>query len=178
VWNVIEDLRAGFPYVPSAVTLLAGAAAGAALAAAMGAVAQRVRIPRAALAIPAAVVLAGLAIGAGGYLDRHADTGYVEADLTRWFASRPGFAEDARPVAQTPIVNGLLAGDRVRHPVPLVDGESCARIRGRLREGWVVIGDTPFDDYNRIAQGVERCFAGRLTPVKTLTGFRVYGPSR
>ena len=66
----------------------------------------------------------------------------------------------------------------MRHPVPLVDGESCGRVRARVREGWVVIGDTPFADYNRIAQRVERCLAGRLTPVKTLTGFRVYGPSR
>jgi hypothetical protein len=121
--------------------------------------------------------LAGLALGAGGYLDRHVDTGYVDADLVRWFASR-GFARDARPVAQTPIVNGLLAGDRVRHPVPLIEGESCARVRARLRAGWVVVGDTPFADYNRVAQRVERCLAGRVEPVKVVTGFRIYGPRR
>jgi hypothetical protein len=179
VWNLVEDLRSGFPYVPSVLTLTAGAAAGAALAAALPALVARARVPRAALAVAAAVAaLAGLALGAGGYVDRHVDTGYVDADLVRWFASPPGHARDDRPVAQTPIVNGLLAGDRVRHPVPLIEGESCARVRARLRAGWVVVGDTPFADYNRVAQRVERCLAGRVEPVKVVAGFRIYGPRR
>ena len=45
-------------------------------------------------------------VGASGYVDRHADTAYLDDALVRWFADRPGFATDDRPVAQTPIVTG------------------------------------------------------------------------
>jgi hypothetical protein len=175
-WNVVEDVRAGFPYVPSAFTLLAALAAGAVVAlAAGGLLRHRLLVATASPALVLAAALA-LALGADGYLDRHVDTGFGDAGVVAWFATRPGFADDTRQIAQAPIVNGLLAGDRLRHPVPLIaPNEPCTRVRERTAEGWVVVARSPFPEYDAIARRIEACLSD--TPLAYADpGYRVYGP--
>ncbi|MDX6699287.1 MAG: hypothetical protein QOE65_2684 [Solirubrobacteraceae bacterium] len=176
-WNVVEDVRAGFPYVPAvprlAVALAGGAALG--LAAAPLAAIPRLRAPAAvALALAAA---AALSAGAGGYVKRHVDTGFDDAAMVAWLLDRPGFADGERPVAQTPNVDGILAGDRLRRGTPLLSPhEPCQRMRRRARDGWVVIATSPFPEYEALAERAVACFQGRAAPAHQSPGYLVYGP--
>jgi len=43
-------------------------------------------------------------------------------------------------VAGAPLVSSMFAGDRLRHPTPLVGvREPCPAVRDRVRRGWVVV---------------------------------------
>ncbi|MDX6672552.1 MAG: hypothetical protein QOI91_2915 [Solirubrobacteraceae bacterium] len=206
-WSLRNDLRAGFPYLPS-VGFLAGALAAGALAGLGAAIALRARrgslpdslagpllrargvrfpglilalrrLPRLGPALPAgAGLLAAVALGlaSDGYVRRHADTGFDDAALVRWFADRPGFTRGASPVSGSPVIDGLLTGDRLRHPVELVrDGEPCARTRERARRGWVVVRWTGVAEWDAVALRADRCLRGAGRPAFESFPFRVYG---
>jgi hypothetical protein len=177
-WSVVEDVRAGTPYVPSPWLVL-GALAGGAL---LGAGAWRVAgsrslptLPRAAGALAAIAGTLLLAVAVDNWTRRHALTGFEDSELVRWMVEQPGFQDGGAPVAQTPIVNGALAGDGLRHAVPLVPGrESCARTRDRAREGWVVIRSTPVPEWEAVAHRAERCLRATLQPRYDIPPYRVY----
>jgi len=153
-WSVLENLGPGFPITPSGKLLAVASAAGAALGWAAGWVARQAaerlpaRRPRVARIAPAtACVLAAgaLTLPASGYVRRHAATWvHPISQLSGWFASRTEFADGARPIAMAATVDGLLAGDRLRHPLELIPAnEPCAGVRTRLRRGWVVVSVLP-----------------------------------
>jgi hypothetical protein len=141
IWNLERDLELGFGAVPPDSQLLGAGALGAVAAVLLA----RVRIPRAARAaaapVTAALAASLLALAASGYLERHADARpYHSAELVGWFAARPGFERDERPIWMAPTVLGLLAGDTLqRRPELIPADEPCARVRERRRAGWVVI---------------------------------------
>jgi hypothetical protein len=206
-WSLRNDLRAGFPYMPSAAfltgALVAGALAGLAAAFVLRARAAALphplarpllrargmplpglvlavrRLPRLGPALPVAAGLAAtvaLGLASDGYVRRHVDTGFEDAALVAWFQGRPGFAAGSRPVAGAPVLDGLLAGDRLRHPVELVPPrELCARTRLRARRGWVVLRWTPVAEWNAVAVPVDRCLRSAGPPAFESFPFRVYG---
>jgi hypothetical protein len=127
----------GYPAAPSLFTPLAGAVVGAGVAVA----ARCVRAPAWA-AVGACCVAAGVggAAAANGYAERHGDTGGFQAGVSGWFADQPAWRDGSQPVASTFALIGPLAGDHLEHPLELIGpGESCARVRERLRVGWVVL---------------------------------------
>jgi hypothetical protein len=155
LWNVAEDASLDFPLVPSAATLLTGAAGGAAAAVALSLAGPRVAVslgrlrvfraprhlPALAAALATAAAAALLALPASGYVERHGTVGAaLDAGLVRWFSDRPRFDESEEPVSMVRLASALLAGDRLSRPVELVPrDESCGEIRAR---GWVVLTET------------------------------------
>lgn len=146
--ELVQAFRIGHPAMPSPFTPLAGAVLGAAGVAAAGALSGRLRLP-ASLGTPA---LVAAAIGAGalltvpasGYLEHHAARGGFTAGVSGWMARQP---DDERPVAGAPIVVGPLAGDRLRRRlVPIPRRTNCTALRGRAREGYVVLYVGPATD--------------------------------
>jgi hypothetical protein len=127
----------GYPAAPSPFTPLAGVVAGAGLAVAAG----RVRAPAwAAVGACSAVAAVGGAVAANGYAARHGDTGGFQAGVAGWFADQPAWRDGTQPVASTFALIGPLAGEHLEHPLQLIaPRESCARVRDRLRAGWVVL---------------------------------------
>jgi len=182
--NLREILMLPFPFLPGAGTAVVAAAAGTAagvLAGSWG------KAPALGGARAAALVVAGalaLVPTTSGYMDRYALTPSTLtsehlAKVVAWFAALPGYAEDDRPVAATPIQIGVLAGDRLRHPVELMpDNAGCEDVRRRVREGWVVVFDSPFAELNRHSARTVACLAGGPPPVFAAGPYRVYGPPR
>jgi hypothetical protein len=146
VIELIQGFRLGFPAMPSVATPLVGAAGGALLVGAAGALGSRRRVaarrlPRpVARAAPAAAAIALgalLAVPASGYLRRHAEAKVFASGVSGWMARRP---DDSRPVASAPIVVGTLAGDRLRRRLePIPRNAGCADVRARAEEGYVVL---------------------------------------
>jgi hypothetical protein len=180
--GVIQTHALGYPSVPGAEVLLAGALLGAGAAAALSAVGDRVSsIPRwSAAAIPALALVAvagALAAGAPGYVERHAranaTTTYPYAPLIRWLAEQPRYRTGRNPVAMAPIPNGVVVGDRLQHRFELIPfREPCARVRARLRRQWVLL------NFLGIVRrfSAARCLAG-VRPAFQGPGFRAYRPS-
>jgi hypothetical protein len=133
----------GFPSVPSLRTPLAGAALGAVAAFGLGRIEppRLARVPAPVTVLAAVVLGALLAIPAGGFLGRHADTRAVpEWPIERHLAADPAFRATSTPLATTPSAIGPLAGDRLRHRLSRIDArESCAQIVARTRREWVVV---------------------------------------
>jgi len=165
VMNLQRALELDFPLRPSAGLIAAGALAGA------GAALASILVtlpspPRAALTV-ATVVLAGtLAIPASGYVTRHMRVATGD-EAARFIASRPSFADGDTPISYLGAVNGALAGDHLRHPVRLLPrGETCARLRRRIEEEWVVLLQpvvSPFDPgaaSRRRGDRLRECLAG------------------
>ena len=187
-WNLERDAALGHPYVPGALPVLAGAGAGVLLVVLIGrprwtwsgALRRRRagRLAAAGLATMAAAVL--LAGSASGYVERHADASadrgaVFDTQLTRWFASRPGFESGERAISLAPTTVGPLAGDRLGHRLELIpSSEPCGRVEARAREGWVVLGDNAFG-VPAPRSGPLLCFAGQR-PIYDDGAFRVYGP--
>ncbi len=114
----------------------------------------RSALVRRALAVVAGVLAAaGLALGAQGYLTRHVALGLGDRGLLAAALARPEYAGGRFPIAMTPVMNALLAGDRLAHPVTLIERRTpCGEVRRRRRAGWVVLQrrpDTP--EYRRLA---------------------------
>jgi hypothetical protein len=135
VWNLIRSWDLGDPFHPPLQTLIVGALAGVAVAAVIR------RAPRPALLLAAPLLAIVLALQAPGFMGR---VGRIEATSTAplelWFDAQPGFHDASTPIAMSPVVDGTLGGDRVRHPVRLIGArEPCARVRARLGEGWVAV---------------------------------------
>ena len=176
VVNVLQAFDLGFPSVPSPGTPVAGTVFGAALVWA----ALRLRRPqgsrRLALRIPApaAVVVlvlvagAGGAIAATGFVERHGSTATRESKVAAWFADQPAWRDGSAPVASTWSLVGMLAGDRLQHPLELVDAdEACARGR---EVGWLVI--------DRNQQRVQHAPGCGVRPGYEDHDFAAYGPEQ
>lgn len=139
-WNLARTAQIGFPDLPAAGTLLAGAALGAVAAAVAASSAARLRVVAVLAAAGMAVVSGRLADGWLGHAAESAAT--PMAPLEAFFARQPGWTQDRTPVAFVTNVVGPLAGDRLRHPLELIPGdEPCVRTLARLRDEWVVVRD-------------------------------------
>jgi len=178
VASLVRTVRFGFPLVPGASTVVTlvvlGALAGAATTrlgrrpalgdrsapdrdpplAGRGSLVGRARVVRRGLAVAAgALATAGLALGAQDYLARHVALGLGDRGLLAAAMARPEYADSRFPIAMTPVMNALLAGDRLAHPVVLIQPRTpCEEVRRRRRAGWVVLQrapDTP--EYRRLA---------------------------
>jgi len=133
----------GFPYTPSASTILAGALLGAALVAIApwtSRLDRRLGISRLGPVLTGAFVALILAGQADGYLIRHAGLELFDRPLLGAILHDPTFTFGAgRTVAAAPATVGSLAGDRVQHRLLLIPrDEPCARTRERVAEGWVL----------------------------------------
>lgn len=165
VWNLIGTRELGFPDVPPVWVLLAGAAAG-------------VVVLRNRLGVAAAVagMIAFSAWSADGWLERGGETSATaNAPVQQFFAGLPGWTDSREPVAFWPVMVGPVAGDRLRHPVELIEGgETCAAVRERARRGWVVIRDLPPTVRDLLAPtNAPDCFAD-LPPVARVGDWMIY----
>jgi hypothetical protein len=160
-WDV---LRHPYIYVGGAV----GAAAGAAAAA------TPVRLPSTLLrfGLPALAVVF-LALSEPGWLWRSSRGATYEAPVLAFMLREPGFDSGSEPVSFAPTVLATLAGPRLRHPISLIGAsEGCARVRGRLRRGWIVVkpnavlaGVTAPFDAGRCLRGEHPVYADGTTVV-------------
>jgi hypothetical protein len=136
-----QTFALGFPSAPAVGTPVAGMLMGGAAAAVLvwGAPRLRVRVWVGPLA-GAVAVLAFAALGAlaaDGFVRRHGETGTRESPLAAWFAGQPSWRDGSAPVSSTWSLVGTLAGDRLQHPLVLVDAlDACAR---RRAGGWLVV---------------------------------------
>ncbi len=181
--SAVQSFHIGFPAAPSPSTPLAGAALGAVAALVLPRLLRALpaRPPRSPALGAAAYVLvallagAALALPASGYVERHAKAKLFDGALASWFATQESWRDGDRPVAIAPTLIGVLAGDRLRHPLRLIaDHESCARVARRARAGWVVLSSV-------------RAAGARTTDVRACRpaprplyqdgSFRVYGPA-
>jgi hypothetical protein len=178
-WSVIRDAQRTV-LLPSALTVLAGAAAGAVIGLALA----RLRAPRISVPSPAfltagaAVAVAALLAGlAGGVVDRHARVAGSQS-VAGWFVGLPSFDRGHEPIASAPTMDGMLAGPRLSHPLTLVpQREPCATVRARARRGWVVLLDDATARSTTARYTAARCLAS-VAPVHAGPGFRVYGDVR
>lgn len=144
-WSTLASLGLGYPLMPSARLLGAGALAGVGLAVAVR-LAARVRPVLHGMAGAAAVIVAvGLSVASSGYVERHARTDATFATpVIAWLTGQQGFRDGNAPISFSPQVIGPLAGDRLSHDVRLIPGQaSCREVRARAREGYVVVRDLP-----------------------------------
>ena len=131
----------GFPSAPAVGTPLAGLVVGAVAAAVLIWAAPRVRMG--SWLAPVAGAAAALALGAlgavaaHGFVKRHGETGTRESPLAAWFADQPSWRDDSVRVSSTWSLVGTLSGDRLQHPLALVDAlDACAEHR---RGDWLVV---------------------------------------
>jgi hypothetical protein len=152
-WNLVGYL--GDPFLPSDAVLVACMAAGAVVAVLLAALGR----PRAVIAGAAAAAVAGLALASSGWVERHGRSGELDAGLVGAFAARSAWTEGDGPVAFSPTVFALPAGDRLEHSISLVGPrESCGEIRRRLGEGWIVVERAKRDFFPRLS--VTSCLRG------------------
>jgi len=174
-WSLAENLERGFPEVPSPLTPLTGALAGALAALAL----TRLRRPPpqpSPLGTALLAALAGLALApaASGYVERHAGIREnFDHPVVDWMVSS-GALDGDEPVAMSPVMIGPLAGDRLRHRLELIPaGEPCARTEARARRGWVVLADSAFGV--SVSRGAGRGCFGSQRPRFEDGQFRIYG---
>ncbi len=191
VWNLVEDVALGGPYLPRWSTLAAGALAGLAALAALE-LAQR-RLPGPARRGPlepdarrrrsslahrplvaaslAALAGAALAPAASGFVERHArvaDSGAAGRDAAAWLAAHSSDDEPVAVVGRT--LTATLAGDHFERPIELLPRDTpCAEVERRARQGLVLIRSP---EYARGFLGIEpipaaRCLHDRR-PVGTI----------
>jgi hypothetical protein len=135
-------LTVGFPVAPALVTVLALAALGAGA----GLLAGRLRPPAWAWAAPAAAMVAGaaLSLAAGGYGQRHADTGLFDDGLLRALPAQQAAGAQPTPLAMAPVVLPFVAGDDLaREIVPLAGGADCPTVRRHAADGLLALQHTP-----------------------------------
>jgi hypothetical protein len=112
-----------------------------------------------------------LAVPAGGYLRRHADSRIFAHGVSHWMAHR---REDSRPVWSTPLVVATLTGDQLRRRLrPIPGGEGCAEVRAHARRGYVVVyvGPLPQPAGPRLANCIPR------PPSYADDAFRAWAPA-
>jgi hypothetical protein len=160
VGSTVADLVLGYPNLPRWPYLLIGALLGAALATIPWRVVARPS-PLALGAAGALAAAAALAVIAPGWLHREAKyrRGAGTAVLS-FMLGRPGFASGHEPVAFAPVMVATLAGPRLSHPLSLIPAhEACARLRERLRAGWVVVQPRLFVPGVSASFDAPRCLA-------------------
>jgi hypothetical protein len=158
--ELVQAFRLGWPAMPSPLTPIAGAAAGAVAGAAAHGLRRRRGPPALAPPVARALLLAAglalaalLAVPASGYVRRHAQAHVFASGLSGWMARRP---DDDRSVWSAPIVVATLTGDRLaRRLRPLPRATDCATLRARARSAYVVLYVGPPPDAAVIA--VARC---------------------
>jgi hypothetical protein len=159
------------PYLPGEGTLALAALGGAAAAAGGGSLVHR--RPKVSAIAAAAAAVALLALGGHHYVERHALAGDFDSGVVQWFTSQPAWRSGSRPIAFSPTPIGLLAGNRLRHPLQLVaPDEPCAAVRDRLSRGWVVVRGVDRNLFGALA--AEKCLAA-TKPVYDDGIQRVYG---
>ena len=139
-WSLLRSLDAGFPVIPGAATLLGSLALGAVLGLAVK------RLPRHPALAPALAVVAGaaLALGAPGYVTRHAEVAQLDDGLFAGLHALPGYEGSERPVAMAPAVLPLVAGDRLEHEVVLLrPGSGCDTARSYADGGFLALKVAP-----------------------------------
>ena len=139
VGSLVADAHFGWPLLPRVKYLLIGAGVGAVI----GALAAGARLPDVPelwrVAVPVAAV-ASLALAAPGWLWRESEDGSYGSQLLAFMLTQPAFRSGSEPISFAPSVLATLAGPRLAHPLTLIPArESCARVRARLRPGWVVV---------------------------------------
>ena len=202
-WSVAAESPFVYPRGPSLATLALGAVVAVAVgfglgrlaraganggfegAGAIGPLGRALRAapgwaPGAVLAVAAA---AALTPAANGYVERHAalrSTAY--SDLVAWFADQPGFTGDDTPIRMAAARPAPLAGDRLKHPVDLIDRDaSCAAVVVLRDSGWVVLGDLRTEPIGGGRGGVfpdpgpAGCLAN-VPPTARIGPYRVYSP--
>jgi hypothetical protein len=192
VWALQRDVSLSFS-LPFTSWLAPGVAIGALAALASGsalAAVARARSGAARLIAPAAALICAvagalvLAAGSSGYVARHAKVATeLDAPVAAFLNAQPGFAHTRLAVAAAPVASGLLAGDRLKHPLSLIgERESCAQIRARARVGWVVVilvSTAPLPGHPGFVfpppGNAATCLAP-LPPVFQNGAYRVYGP--
>jgi hypothetical protein len=158
-FNLAGDARLGFfgdfvpavafetdPIMPSALVPLAGAAAGALAAAAVGAfgdgrgaASPGQWVAPAAMAGLAIAGGAALAVAAAGYVERSTALG-PSGPAAAWLAREPAFADGDDPLISQGRIVGTLAGDRMRHDISLLEGGAdCERVGASTAPAWTVI---------------------------------------
>jgi hypothetical protein len=175
--GLVQAFRLGFPAMPSALTPVAGAAVGAAVA--FGEHVLGSRRPHVALgrlgrpvALACALALGALlAWPASGYVERFASTGAFASAVSRWLAGR---GDSDRPVSSAPIVVGTATGDRLERPLsPIPEATGCVAMRRRARDGYVLLYVGPPADRKVLA--LARCLAPR-EPDYEDREFRAWAP--
>lgn len=175
-WNVEELTRWGFPYVPSVKTLAAGVVGGAVAALLATPLLVGARLPGAWPAAALAVAMSALSLPAKGWVARHGRLGGEVQVVASWLATRPGYATDHRTISHYPVILGPLTGDRLTHPVVLLDaGTGCADVRARARRGWVVLAYEPIVGLTDRVRRLESCLRPLGPPVFTTQTIHVYG---
>jgi hypothetical protein len=163
VWNLARDTELPSPLAPELAYLVVGAAVGALVALALGRVpAGRGR--RLPLGVPAGAVAgiaaAGLAFAANGYVERHGRLRGFDTGAVAFLAAKPAFRDGRQTVAADVVPLGILAGDRLQHPVRLLSADTpCPRARALARRGWVTI-DRLLYRALYVPTTVPACFAG------------------
>ncbi len=178
VVNLVQTADLGFPSVPRAWVPLAGAAVGAAVAALAGRVTARPpTLPAAArtllTALACAAVGALTAIGAAGFVERHAQTADLYGtDTIRWFTEQPEFDDGDDPIWAAPVNLAPLGGDRLQHEFRWIEDDApCSLVRARARASWVIVIMFPPD--GRLLSPSGRCLENQR-PAHKGAGFSVY----
>jgi hypothetical protein len=157
-------------YLPGEATLFAATLVAAAITAALARAAPRLR----ALPLFAAVgATALIAAGGDSYVERHAQAKDFTSGITNYFAGQERWRDGSAPIAFSPTPIAPLAGNRLRHPLDLIDStETCAQVRARVAEGWVVVRDVDRELFGTLP--AEQCLA-TLKPAFDDGVHRVYG---
>jgi hypothetical protein len=190
VWNVVKDTQLGLPYVPSARTIVLGAALGL-LALTTGAVASRAvarrggprRLAPGVMAVALAVLVGvGLGPAGEGFVARHAEvTGSTALGpgVAAFLAAQPQFERGDMTIAfASRGLQAQLAGDRLSNRLELIPArETCANVRALARRSVLVVSDPAFlrGLLGIAPYGAHRCVAGRR-PAYRDEAFRVYLP--
>lgn len=147
VWNLQRAAISDFPTFPGPGPMAVGAGLGMAAFVLPGRLPATVtfQLGRVPSVVPLVAAAALLAIPASGYVNRHLPLhSNPAADVVARLRADARYRDGDQPVAGTQRLNAALAGDRLRHPLELIGRhEPCARVRGRLRDGWVLIEAVP-----------------------------------
>jgi hypothetical protein len=170
--NLWQLFDLGFPAVPSPRMPLLAALGGAVVAAVASRLPWTPRLRSPVLVACALAAGAALGLAGPGMVDRHRRMDLFDAQLLRVFS---GPADDGRPIAMAPMTVALLSGPELERRVDGIPRtESCARIRARARDGWVVVADYTADELFGPTT-VPGCVRG-WRPRFTIPAYRIYGP--
>jgi hypothetical protein len=131
------------------------------------------KAPPRTLPLIAAVCAAALLIAGGhSYTQRHAQAGDFDSGVVSWFTTHD-HGDRKRPIAFSPTPIAPLAGNRLTHPLTLIDANTtCKDVLARLARGWIVVRDVDRALFGTLP--AEQCLAG-VKPAFDDGVHRVYG---